>query len=111
MKDDMFHNKIVFGSALSDQFRISSKWRAVQAKRFIHDVRNAKAAERLVELEAQIAITDEAWTQLEPFLSDSTCLAAISDTNRDVEFRAFPRDFAAWLDQLCTNLKLRSVNA
>jgi hypothetical protein len=62
-------------------------------------------------LESQIHITDEAWTQLEPFLSDSTCLAAISDTNRDVEFRVFPRDFSAWLDQLCTNLKLRSVNA
>ena len=111
MKDDMFHNKIVFSSALSVQFRISSKWRASQAMRFKHDARNSAAAERLIELESQIHITDEAWTQLEPFLSDSTCLAAISDTNRDVEFRVFPRDFSAWLDQLCTNLKLRSVVA
>jgi hypothetical protein len=109
--NNLFHNKTVFSSALSDQFRISSKWRASQAKRFRHDARNSAAAERLIELEAQIVVTDEAWKQLEPFLTDSTCLAAISDTNRDVEFRAYPRDFAAWLDQLHTNLKLRSVAA
>jgi len=107
----LFHNKAVFSSALSDQFRISSKWRAAQALRFRHDGRNAEAAKRLLDLESEIHISDEAWTQLEPFLSDSTCLAAISDTNRDVEFRAYPRDFIAWLDQLHTNLKLRSVIA
>jgi hypothetical protein len=56
MKDDMFHNKIVFSSALSDQFRISSKWRAAQAKRFKHDARNA-AEKRLLDLESQIHIT------------------------------------------------------
>jgi hypothetical protein len=111
MKDDMFHNKTVFSSALSDQFRISSKWRASQAQRFKHDARNVKAAERLLEFEARIEVTDEAWIRIAPLVSDSACLAAISDTNRDVEFRAFPRDFSAWLDQLQTNLTLRSVVA
>jgi hypothetical protein len=43
--------------------------------------------------------------------TDAHFLAAVSDTNRDVGFRTNPRDFAAWLDILRSNLKLRSVVA
>ena len=100
----MFHNKSNFAAALSDQFRISANWRSGQAKRFSHDVRNAKAAQRLLELESEIVIADNLWEALAPLVSDAACLAAISETNRDVGFRKHPRDFTAWLENLHTNL-------
>src|SRR5260370_17739937 len=102
----MLHNKPRFIETLSNQFRISSNWRKAQAKRFIYDGRNAEAAQRLLELEAQIVIPDSVWKQLESLVAESACLAAISETNRDVAFRKHPRDFAAWLDSLLTNLSL-----
>ncbi len=83
---------------------MSSNWRDAKAKRFTHDVRNADAAKRLLELESEIAIPDNVWTQLEPLVSDPACLAAVSETNRDVAFRKHPRDFAAWLENLHSNL-------
>jgi hypothetical protein len=89
----MLHNKSNFIETLSNQFRISSKWRKAQAKRFTHDARNAEAAQRLLELESQIVIPESVWKQLEPLVSDPACLAAISETNRDVAFRRHPRDF------------------
>jgi hypothetical protein len=51
------------------------------------------------------------WEQLAPLVSDPVCLAAISDTNRDVAFRKNPRDFAAWLENLHANLMFNAVVA
>jgi hypothetical protein len=104
LKVIMFNNKTVFAGTLSDQFRTSSNWRKAQAKRFTHDTRNAKAAQRLLELQSQIVIPDNVWETLEQLVSDSACLAAISETNRDVGFRKHPADFAAWLENLHSNL-------
>jgi hypothetical protein len=107
----MFKNKTIFASTLSDQFKISSRWRKAQAKRLTHDARNAEASQRLLELESQIVISDNVWEQLAPLFSDPVCLAAISDTNRDVAFRKNPRDFAAWLENLHANLMFHAVVA
>jgi hypothetical protein len=84
MKDPMFHNKSIFAAALSDQFKTSANWRNGQAKRFTHDGRNAEAAQRLLELESKIIISDDVWKHLQPLVSGSACLTAISETNRDV---------------------------
>lgn len=100
----MFHNKTNFAAALSDQFRTSANWRKGQAKRFSHDKRNAESAKRLLELESQIEILDEVWQYLQSLVSGPACLAAISETNRDVGFRTHPADFTAWLENLHTNL-------
>jgi hypothetical protein len=105
----MLHNKTNFIATRSDQFRISSNWRKAQAKRFTYDGRNAEAAQRLLELEAQIVIADKVWEQLAPIVADSACLAAISETNRDVAFRKHPCDFDAWLENLLSNLAMYSV--
>ncbi|MFC7700919.1 hypothetical protein ACFQX9_30085 [Bradyrhizobium sp. GCM10028915] len=99
-----FHNKSNFESTLSNQFRISSGWRGKNAKRYGHDDRNAKASRRLLELEAAIHISDDAWNRLAPLVTSPACLAAISETNRDVCFRTDPPDFSAWLDSLQANL-------
>jgi hypothetical protein len=98
------NNKSNFTATLLDQFRISSNWRDAKAKRFAHDARNAEAAKRLLELESEIVISDTAWAHLAPLVSDPACLAAISETNRDVAFRSNPPDFAAWLENLHSNL-------
>jgi hypothetical protein len=101
LKVNMFKNKTIFASTLSDQFKISSRWRKAQAKRFVHDARNAEASRRLLELESQIVIPDDVWKQLAPLVvAYPACLAAISETNRDVAFRKHPRDFTEWLDNL-----------
>jgi hypothetical protein len=99
----MFHNKEIFAAALSDQLRFSSKWRMSQGKRY-KDARNAKAAQRLLELESQVAISDDVWQDLQPLVSSSSFLPAISETNRDVGFRTHPADFPAWLENLHSNL-------
>jgi hypothetical protein len=101
----MLNNKNRFINTVSDQFRMSSNWRDAKASRFGHDGRNADAARRLRELESQVAVPDDIWKQIEPLVSDHpACLAAISETNRDVGFRKHPRDFAAWLENLHVNL-------
>src|SRR6267378_5179439 len=96
----MLNNKNIFASTLSDQFRTSSNWRKAQAKRNTHDTRNAEAAKRLLELESQIIIPENVWEQLAPLVSDPACLAAISETNRDVGFRKHPANISAWLENL-----------
>jgi hypothetical protein len=99
------NNKPIFVSALSNQFKISGKWRGNNAKRFAHDPRNADAAKRLLDLVSQIYISDDTWTQFAPLLQDdAACLSAISETNRDVGFRTHPADFAAWVENLHSNL-------
>ena len=106
-----FNNKSEFAATLSDQFRTSSNWRKAQAKRFTHDARNAEAAQRLLELALEIVIPADVWQQLAPLVADPVCLAAISETNRDVGFRKHPDDFAAWLENLHSNLVFNSVVA
>jgi hypothetical protein len=97
-------NKSEFSETLYDQFRVSEKWRKTNSKRYQHDPRNAEAAKRLLELKSQIVITDEVWERFKPLVSDSVCLADISETNREVGFRKHPADFTAWLDCLHDNL-------
>lgn len=104
MKATMFHNKLNFSAALSNQIRTSARWRDSNASRFKQDHRNAAAAKRLRELDSQIAVSDEDWSKLAPLLVDQSCLAAISETNRDVGFRTYPVDFADWLKNLHSNL-------
>ncbi|WP_439366035.1 hypothetical protein ACNJYD_08935 [Bradyrhizobium sp. DASA03005] len=100
----MFHNKANFSAALSDQIQTSARWRDSNASRYKHDQRNAAAAHRLRELGTQIFVSDEDWTKLAPLLVDQSCLAAISETNRDVGFRTYPANFAGWLENLHSNL-------
>jgi len=99
----MFHNKSNFAAALSGQFLTSANWRKGQAKRF-KDSRNDQAAQRLLELESQILITDAVWQALAPLVSNPACLGVISQTNRDVGFRTKPSGFSAWLENLHANL-------
>jgi hypothetical protein len=100
----MSNNKTNFIATLSDQFRMSANWRKAQAKRYTYDARNAEAAQRLLELESQVIIPDSLWQKLAPLVSDPACLAAVSETNRDVGFRKHPSDFSAWLENLRSNL-------
>jgi len=107
----LFNNKTEFATTLSDQFRMSANWRGSNAKRYTHDARNAEAAQRLHELELQIVIPDSVWETLAPLVADPVCLAAISETNRDVGFRKHPKDFSSWLENLHANLMFHSVVA
>jgi hypothetical protein len=100
----MFHNKTNFEAALFQQFQVSENWRTGNAKRYAHDCRNEEAANRLSELRSQIKISDEVWNHLQPLVASPACLAAISETNRDVGFRTRPADFTAWLENLHSNL-------
>jgi len=99
------NNKHIFVSTLSAQFKITAKWRDNNAKRFAHDIRNAESARRLLELESEIDISDDAWTRFAPLVQDDAAfLSAISETNRLVGFKEKPADFAAWLENLHANL-------
>lgn len=99
----LFYNKTEFSKTLSDQFRMSSNWRAANARRY-GDERASDAAKRLLELESQITIRDEVWEHLKPLVSGPPSLAAISQTNREVGFKRHPADFTAWLENLHANL-------
>jgi hypothetical protein len=101
----IMNNKPVFVSTLSAQFKITSKWRDNNSIRFRHDVRNADAAKRLLDLESGIHISDETWNRIAPLVQDdATCLFAISETNRLVGFKELPADFSAWLESFCAIL-------
>lgn len=98
-------NKPIFVATLSAQFKITARWRDNNAKRFAHDIRNADAAQRLLDLATQIDISDDTWTRLAPLVQDdAACLSAISETNRLVGFKEKPADFSAWLKNLHANL-------
>ena len=99
----MFHNKTSFEAMLTEQFRISEKWRNGNYKRYA-DHRNADASQRLREIRSQISINDTAWEELQPLVSGPICLAAISETNRDVGFRTHPHNFPAWFENFHCNL-------
>ncbi len=99
------NNKSSFLSTVSSQYKITAKWRDNNAKRFAHDIQKADAAKRLLDLESQIHISDEAWNRMAPLVQDdAACLSAISETNRLVGFKEMPADFAAWLETFCTTL-------
>lgn len=105
MKEFMFHNnKANFEASVSKQILVSADWRDRQLQRFPDDDRNTKARARLLELESQIDISDDAWQELEPIVQGNKFLTAISETNRDVGFRTHPADFTAWLENLHSNL-------
>ena len=99
----LFYNRNDFTKTLSQQFRMSAKWRKSNAKRY-NDDRNLEAAKRLLELESQIVIQDEVWEHLKPLVSGPPSLAAISQTNREVGFKRHPADFTAWLENLHAEL-------
>jgi hypothetical protein len=101
----VFHNnKEHFEDFVSKQMLVTRDWRNQQLRRFPEDVRNEKAAARLLELESKIDISDYAWQQLEPLVQGVNFMTAISATNRDVGFRTYPLNFTAWLEHLHSNL-------
>jgi hypothetical protein len=106
LKEIMTNYKEHCSQYLSNRLRGSSDWRRAQGTKFPEDRRNDKASERLLELESSIDIPDTVWNQIAPFYNecDSRWLAAVSDTNRDIGFRRHPRDFAAYLENLVSNL-------
>ena len=100
----LHNNKANFEASVSKQILVSADWRDRQLQRFPDDDRNTKARARLLELESQIDISDDAWQVLEPIVQGNKFLTAISETNRDAGFRTHPIDFSAWLDCLHSNL-------
>ena len=100
----LHNNKENFEASVSKQILVSADWRDRQLQRFPDDDRNTKARARLLELESQIDISDDAWQELEPIVQGNKFLTAISETNRDVGFRTHPADFTAWLENLHSNL-------
>jgi hypothetical protein len=98
-KEDFAHycsNRCIYGSS----------WRQTKQKDFPNDPRNGRAAQRWLELESQIEIPDHLWEKIKPHYDEtsSNFLVAVTDTNREVGFKRHPRDFAAWLENLHTNL-------
>jgi hypothetical protein len=92
-------NKPFFISTISIQYKITARWRYNNSIRFAHDIRNADAAKRPLDLESQIHISDENWNRIAPLVQDdAACLAAISETNRLVGFKELPADFTAWFE-------------
>jgi hypothetical protein len=87
-------------------FRKNASWRIGNAIKFPSDGRNALAAEHLLELKSNIEISDAMWGRLSPHYNetDACWCAAVSETNGHVGFRQHPRDFAAWVDNLLSNL-------
>ena len=84
----------------------SANWRDEQLIRFPYDKRNGEAAIRLRQLAGEIHITESEWEELSPFYDeyDARWLKAVSTTNRDIQFRKYPQDSAAYLQQLTANL-------
>ena len=106
VKDIRMTNKDDCAHYLASRFHSNAAWRSGQYVKFPNDARNALAAQRLLELDSGIAISDALWDRLSPYYdeSDTRWLAAVSETNRDVGFRKHPRDFAAWVENLLSNL-------
>jgi hypothetical protein len=106
LKDNMTTNKEDCVHYFAGRFRSNSAWRTSQSIKFPDDTRNTQAAQRLLELESDIELSDALWNKVSPYYdeSDSRWLAAVSEANRDVGFRKHPRDFAAWIENLLSNL-------
>ena len=60
------------------------------------DERMAKAAEQILGLEFEIKLSD--------VLFDLSWIAAEYEADLDIGFREYPHDFAAWVDNLLSNL-------
>jgi hypothetical protein len=107
--ENMLTPKQRFLNMLAEQFRNTATWRQVRASKYAHDYRNADAAARLRELEYQIEISDDVWKEIEHLVSSHrAALGAMSDTNREVGFKKFPRDFEAWFENFMTRLTMHS---
>jgi hypothetical protein len=106
LKDSMSITKEDCAHHFASRFQSNSAWRNGQFVKFPNDTRNALAAQRLIELESGIEISDMLWERLSPYYNeaDTRWLSAVSETNRDVGFRKHPRDFAAWVENLLSNL-------
>jgi hypothetical protein len=102
----MLSNKEDCAHYFATRFRANSVWRKGQFVKFPCDIRNALAAEQLLELKSGIAISDAMWETLSSYYNeaDPHWLAAVSQTNGDVGFRKHPKDFAGWVDNLLSNL-------
>jgi hypothetical protein len=101
----IMNNKHIFASTSSAQLKVTAKWRDNNSKRFAHDIRNADAAKRLLDLESEIHISDEAWTRIAPLVQDdAACMSAFSEANRLIGFKEYPADFPAWLELFCAIL-------
>ena len=94
----MIIDKKRFLKIASEQIRLSATWRDSKVGRYSFDGRNEEASRLLFALESQVELSDSAWEEIAPLVSDRVaCLAAMSATNREVGFKKHPRDFAAWL--------------
>ncbi len=106
----MLTNKNRFVHTVAEQFRNSAGFRQAKADRYQHDYRNADAARRLRELEYQVEISDDTWSEIEGLVQNHRAsLAAMSETNREIGFKSNPPDFAAWLERFILNLNLSVV--
>ena len=109
----MTNNKEDCAHYFADRFRTNSIWRRGQFVKLPCDTRNAPAAQQLPELKSGIEISDARWDTLSPYHNevDARWLAAVSKINGDVGFRKHPRDFAAWVDNLLSNLTRNGTGA
>jgi hypothetical protein len=104
------NSKEDFANYLKRALCACSKWREQQANRYPTDeARNRKAAARLAELASEISVPDSVWSDIGPHYNEASSrfVAAVSDSNRDVEFRRHPKDFSAYLQNLSSNLVRR----
>ncbi len=90
----------------SARFRTNANWRIGLAAKFCTDSRNVLAATRLLELKAEIKISDAMWDRLSPHFceTDARWCKAVAESNGDVGFRQHPRDFSSWVDILLSRL-------
>lgn len=104
------NNKDDLANYLHRALSACAKWREQQGDRYPTDeARNRKAAARLAQLASDISIPDSVWASIAPHYNEASnrFLAAVSDANRDVEFRRHPKNFAAYLQILASNLVRR----
>ena len=102
----MITNKQDSANYFANRFRTDAVWRIGLASKFCSDSRNVTAATRLLELKAEIDISDDMWNRLSPHFSnpDARWRKAVADNNGDVCFRQFPRNFSTWVDNLIARL-------
>jgi hypothetical protein len=106
-------NKQECADYFATHFRTNATWRIGLAAKFCADTRNVLAATRLLELKAEIEISDAMWDRLSPHFSetDARWCKAVAESNGDVGFRQHPRDFSSWVDTLLSRLtRIEQVN-
>jgi hypothetical protein len=81
----------------------TANWRRGLKTRHPHDLRLERAADKLEQFADETSnLTDEAWTELEPFYSwnSETWSDAVSKTSRLVEFQPNVRTFPDFINNL-----------